>query len=309
MSAGPAKDSLAPFPDEIGKILISRYRLSSDDVSKIGEAVRGMQLNFSDAAVHIGVITSRELEEALLSMRDSAEAGEKGVIEGALLRHVPGRSVVLRQGEKVNPGPNLILAHDQNHPRSEQMRALRTALLLLNDPGNQANVLALLSPCAAEGRSQLAAELAIAFSQLGRRTLLIDGDLRRPKQQLLFGARNELGLGQALSQSRQPLMNTVEGLPFLWLLPAGTKVSNPLELLSDGHFERLLANWRRQYEFIVIDTPPVTEFSDGLAIATLSGRVLVLSRAAVTTHNSMREMLRRLASTQSRILGAVVNQF
>jgi receptor protein-tyrosine kinase len=308
MSAGQAKESAA-FPDEISKILISRYRLSSDDVVKITEAVKGMHLNFSDAAVHIGVVTAKEVEEAILSMREPAETVEKGVVEGALLRHVPGRSVVLRHGEQVKPGANLILAHDQNHPRSEQLRALRTALLLLNDPGNQANVLALLSPCAAEGRTQLAAELAIAFSQLGRRTLLIDGDLRRPKQHILFAARNDLGLGQALSQSRQPLMNPVEGLPFLWLLPAGTKVSNPLELLSDGHFEKLLSNWRRQYEFIIIDTPPVTEFSDGLAVATISGRVVVLSRAAMTTHNAMREMLRRLASTQSRILGAVVNQF
>ena len=93
------------------------------------------------------------------------------------------------------------------------------------------------------------------------------------------------------------------------LLTAGEIPPNPLELLSDGRFEKLMADWRNNYEFLVLDTPPVSQCADGLAIATLAGRVLVLSRAQHTPYKNTREMLRRLATTQSRILGAVMNHF
>ncbi len=84
---------------------------------------------------------------------------------------------------------------------------------------------------------------------------------------------------------------------------------NPLELLSNGLFERLMTDWRNKYQTVVIDTPPITDFADGLAIASMAEQVLVLSRANSTSHHDMREMLRRLAVTQSRIVGSVINSF
>jgi Mrp family chromosome partitioning ATPase len=82
-----------------------------------------------------------------------------------------------------------------------------------------------------------------------------------------------------------------------------------LELLSDGRFEKLLSEWRNNYEFIVIDTPPVSHCADGLAVASLAARVLIVSRSQHTSYKNTREMLRRLATTQSTILGAVLNHF
>jgi receptor protein-tyrosine kinase len=82
-----------------------------------------------------------------------------------------------------------------------------------------------------------------------------------------------------------------------------------LELLSDGRFERMLMRCRREYQFVVIDTPPVSGYADGLLIASLAARVLAVSRANTTSHNSMRDMLRRLAATHARILGAVISYF
>jgi receptor protein-tyrosine kinase len=101
----------------------------------------------------------------------------------------------------------------------------------------------------------------------------------------------------------------VEGLPQLSLLTSGAVPSNPLELLSDGRFEKLLQDWRKSYEFVLLDTPPIRSYADGLAIATLAGRVLLLSRAQQTSFKDTSDMLRRLATTQSRILGAVINHF
>ena len=218
----------------------------------------------------------------------------------------PLYAFVERQAE---PSPRLVLAHSPYHPRSEQIRMLRTELLLRHEANENANVVAVLSPCAAEGRSQLSAELAIAFAQLGRPTLLVDADLRRPQQHVLFNADNSLGLSQAIAREQVPRFQTVKGLPSLFLLTAGVPPPNPLELLSDRCFETMAGEWRQHFQFVVLDTPPVSQYADGLAVATITGRVLSLSRARHTPYRDTRDMMRRLGATQSRILGAVINHF
>ncbi len=307
-----------PPPDELARALIVQCGLSDDQVARIRDAARGTNMSFTDAALHTGLVSSTDIENAIAQGRRTAEAAsppeppeppDAGIVEAALHRQSQSRSLVVRHAGTVVPGSKLIFARDPHHPRNEQIRALRTALLLLNEPGRNANVFALLSPCAGEGRTQLAAELAISLSQLGRRTLLVDADMRRPGQHHLFGAQAYEGLVQALQRSTSTQLLQVEGLPHLSLMTAGQASSNPLEMLSDGRFERLLNDWRRQYQFIVIDTPPVTEYSDALAIATLAGRVLICSRVAITEQTSIKEMLRRLESTQSWVLGAVLNEF
>jgi Mrp family chromosome partitioning ATPase len=126
---------------------------------------------------------------------------------------------------------------------------------------------------------------------------------------VLFGSSNLIGLADAISRNQKPLFHPVDGLPQLSLLTSGSIPPNPLELLSDGRFERLLQDWRKTYEFVVLDTPPVHSYADGLAIATLAGRVIVLSRGQHTSFNETRDLMRRLATTQSQILGAVINYF
>jgi receptor protein-tyrosine kinase len=170
-------------------------------------------------------------------------------------------------------------------------------------------IFALLSPCADEGRSQLAAELAIAFAQLGRRTLLVDADLRHPRQHVLFGAENDSGLAQALVDSGAMSLHGIERLPTMALLTSGSLPPNPLELLSGVRFEQLTAEWRRSFEFVVLDTPPAAESSDALAVASAAGNVLVLSRADVTPFSALKEMARKLEATHARTLGAVIGRF
>ncbi|WP_298829537.1 CpsD/CapB family tyrosine-protein kinase [uncultured Piscinibacter sp.] len=210
---------------------------------------------------------------------------------------------------RVQPGERLIMAHDPCDPRCEKIRALRTELLLRRDSPDHADIVALLSPCAGEGRSLLAAELAIGFAQTGHPTLLVDADLRRPQQHLLFGASNRYGLAQAIAHGDEPQVQSVHGLPRMRLLTAGELPGDPLELLSSRRFAALIDRWRHEYEFVVLDTAPVGRFSDGLAVARLVGRVLALSRAQHTPRQDMEDMMRRLSATRSRILGAVVSHF
>jgi len=153
------------------------------------------------------------------------------------------------------------------------------------------------------------ADLAIAFAQTGRDTLLVDADLRNPAQHVLFDIRNRIGLSEAIEHGAVPPVHAVNGLPRLSVLTAGTIPANPLELLSSMTFAEMLADWRERYKFVVIDTAPATSFSDALAVASLVGRVLVLARAQETRYTDMQVMLRRLAATRSQILGSVLSHF
>jgi receptor protein-tyrosine kinase len=288
---------------------LRRFGLSSETVDAVYELMQSESMSFSEAAMRLGFLTQEQAAEVLSWTQPIDESKDPGLVETALRRIAADRQVVLRQGERVRPGPQLILAHDADNPRSEKIRALRTELLLLSETSSEANTIALVSACPGEGRSQLAAELAISFSQLGRRTLLLDADLRQPRQHVLFGCANQTGLAPAIALDQRPLFSSVDGLPHLSLLTSGTIPPNPLELLSDGRFTRMLQEWRRSYDFVILDTPPIRSYADGLAIATLAGRVLVLSRGQHTSFKDTRELLRRLATTQSQILGAVINYF
>jgi receptor protein-tyrosine kinase len=156
----------------------------------------------------------------------------------------------------------------------------------------------------------LAAELAIAFAQLGHRTLLVDADLRRPRLHQLFGAENINGLADTLAEGGgAPRLNRIGALPQMALLTSGTVPPNSLELLSGNRFEQLIAEWRRSFEYVILDTPPAVESSDAIAVASAAGNVLVLSRAGITPFNAMKEMSRKLGTTYARTLGAVIGKF
>jgi receptor protein-tyrosine kinase len=205
------------------------------------------------------------------------------------------------------PGPQLVFAHDPYNPRSEKIRALRTELLMVANA--QAMTLAVVGSGREEGRSLLAAELALAFAQMKRRTLLVDADMRNPTQHILFQTSNANGLAEIIEGTQPGVLYRIEGFPTMALLTAGTVPTNPLELLSDPRFSRLVNSWRQQYEYILIDTPPISDYADALTVATLAQRVMVVSRSKATTFKDLKETLRRIALTQSQVLGAVINDF
>jgi protein-tyrosine kinase len=312
-SPPPADDEVAT-DQGIRERMVNQYQLSAEAVEKIFEVMERNGTSFADAALYLGFIRKQEIPRNepngdVLSTRAGTVRPRTGLIETAINRISAKRDVVLRQGSEVTPGPQLQVAFDRANPRNEKMRALRTELLLLNEASSGANIIAIVSPSPGEGRSQLCAELATSFAQLGRRTLLVDADMRAPQQHLLFGSNNEYGLSQAISQNTTPYLHPVKGLPHMFLLTAGIVPSNPLELLSDGRYEKLLTDWRNGYEFVVIDTPPVSMYADALAVATIAGRVLILSRAKMTSYKNTREMMRRLETTRAHVLGGVINHF
>lgn len=306
------EEAVDPFSDHdeaLSRSLVLLFQLPNEALEQINDLMKRLHIRFAEAALQSGRVTQRELDEALLWVGARPAVAGRGLIEEVLKRTARKRDPILWERDQLEPSPRLILAHQPDHAHSETVRGLRTELLLRCKGQRGAGMMALLSPCAGEGRSLLAAELAIAFAQLDRRTLLVDADMRNPTQHRLFATDNDIGLAQALTDGGPQLFHGVNGLPRMALMTAGALPPNPLELLSGRIFERTMAEWRRNFEFVILDTPPSTRFSDALAIAAVAGNVLVLGRAAETRFTDLSEIARNLSSARSRILGAVITRF
>jgi receptor protein-tyrosine kinase len=311
MNEAGTDDSLGVDESQLRAILIANCQLSSDGIEQISTHMQASGRSFGESALQLGLVSSVDIEDARAWARRPASRGEPGVVEAAIHK-VSGRArrMLSRIGHQVRPGRDLVIVHEPYSARSETLRALRTELMLLADGANRAVNIAIVSPLPGEGRSQLAAELAVAFAQLGRSTILVDADLRNPRQHQLFDATDPMrGLAQAIAGRTSPYVHAVQGFEQLHLVAAGGSAPNPLELLSDSYFRQLVGDWSGSYHFVIIDTPPVSAFADGLAVATVAGRALVVNRAAHTPYDAMKELLRRLATAESQLLGAVLNRF
>jgi protein-tyrosine kinase len=310
MSAEPVVPE--PFVDSdqaISDALVLLYKLPQEAIESIQQAKAAMGVDFGEAALHTGLVSQRELDEALGWVRRQRMNEGRSIIEEALRRRQNPHALVVWEGERLTPGKQLTLAHDPYCERSEAIRSLRTELLMRTNGRRGAGVFAMVSPGSGEGRSQVSAELAISFAQLGSRTLLVDADLRRPRQHVLFSADNSIGLAQALVDSKQHRIYGINGVQHMTLMTSGTLPPNPLELLSGNGFDRLVGDWRRNYEFVVIDTPPAAQFSDGFAVASVAGSVVILGRTNSTSYNAMTELRRKLDTTNAFVVGAVMSSF
>ena len=241
MSAERAEGVARPIDAELSDALIAHCNLSGQDIDRITEAMRARRQSFCEAAFQLNLATREDIDDVSHWVREHTHKSPPGVIEAAIrsAQGGGGTALTVRQGI-ARLSSVLLHARDADSARSEKIRALRTDLMLLNDSAQRGNLVALVSPGRGEGRSQLCAELAIAFAQLGRRTLLVDADLRHPRQHVLFTADNQWGLAQTLALGEAPYLHGVEGLPELAVLTSGTIAPNPLELVSHRRFERLI---------------------------------------------------------------------
>jgi protein-tyrosine kinase len=305
-------DNVDGADDSLADALIAHVGLSQEDVARITETMRAQRFSFEEAACHLNLATRKDTADvkAWLRGRASGGGGSGGIFEKAVhnVRFDTSTALTVRQGI-VQRGSLLQHTNSVGHPRNEQISSLTTDLMLLSDSTQRSKPFAFVSPGRHEGRSQLCAELAIAFARLGRRTLLVDADFRHPRQHVLFNSDNQWGLSQALAQDNAPYLNTVEGLPQLTVLTSGPVPDNPLELLSQSRFARLMTGLGNKYDFIVIDTPPVSQYPDALQIASLVRHVVAVGRAGATSLKDMKDMLRRLAVANATTLGAVFNKF
>ena len=167
----------------------------------------------------------------------------------------------------------------------------------------------MLSPDPGDGKTYLVANLAIAFSQLGERTLVIDADVRTPRLHRLFNVPGEPGLSKVLAghASVGEAVRAVARLPCLHVLPGGGVPPNPLELLQRRSFTGLLHDMVDSFEHVLIDTPAASRGADCRVIASRCGGVIVLARRNRTRFEALEGLLASLSRGPAAVAGVVMN--
>lgn len=273
----------------IGSILIEEGKLSEADTRRVVDLQRAEGLRFGEAAIWLGLITEDDLHLALARQNDFSQLP-------------PSDATVSTE---------LVAAYARFHRRVEELRALRTQLLIRwFNSTHQRRVLAIVSPSTREGRTYVAANLAVVFSQLGERTLLIDGDLRSPRQHQLFNVSDRVGLSTVLAgRADHSAVVPVPGFAGLSLLPAGAPPPNPQELLSRAALARLLQELQTKFDVILIDTPPAKLYADAQSVTYHAGGAVVLARKNHTRVADTASVIRDLNDTGAQIVGTIFNVF
>ncbi|HVJ81364.1 MAG TPA: polysaccharide biosynthesis tyrosine autokinase [Planctomycetia bacterium] len=203
----------------------------------------------------------------------------------------------------------LVAVHNPKSRSSEAFKNVRTALYF-SVKGESHKIIQVTSPEPGDGKTTLSCNLAVSVAQSGRRTLLIDADLRKPRVHKLFGVANELGLSQLIADPSSDWRTAVErapGIEHLDLIPSGGTANNASELLTNPRFEQLLQELSGHYDFVIVDTPPLLACTDPATVAPRVDGVLI----AMKMHNNSRPQARRaieiLNQVNCNLLGVVVN--
>lgn len=284
------KPQTSSVPDRsIGAILIKQGRLSVADAEKVMRHQVEHNVRFGDAALALGVLTTADIEFALSRQYDYPY----------LLR---GESAI---------SESVVAAYEPFTARVESLRALRNQLMWRwFDTGDERRALAVTGAERGDGRSFLAANLAVVFSQQGQRTLLIDADMRHPSQHALFGLENRVGLSSVLSdRNGVEAIQRVPALLDLSVLTAGAPPPNPSELLGRPGLGKLLREVAPQFDVILIDTPAGSECSDAQMVAGRAGAALVVTRQDASHVNHVHNLIGALNEARAHLVGTVLNNF
>lgn len=289
VSGEPIEDAAEKVVDRsIGDLMRAARKLTDEQIEQILLHQREHDIRFGEAAVALEFVTNDDVVWALAQQFHYP--------------YVPGE----------RPGnPELVVAANPFSDEAEAFRELRSQLMMsLMAEGEPPRALAVLSPNIGDGKTYLAANLAIAFSQLGGRTLLVDGDMRTPRQQAVFGIGHPMaGLSGILSgRAEQSVIVQIPDLPSLYLLPAGAVPPNPLELVQRPAFGLLLNELLSKFDHVVVDTPANVHGADSRVIAIKCGAALVMGRKGKSRMVAMDKLLKGLGKSAVKVAGVVMNE-
>jgi chain length determinant protein tyrosine kinase EpsG len=272
----------------IGAILMDAGLLSAEDAEQILRLQRQNNLRFGEAAIRLGLLTEADIQYALARQFDYA---------------------YLRMSEHKAVSEEVIAAYQPFSATVERLRAVRSQLMLRwFDKSEHRQTMAIVGPSRNDGRSYLAANLAVVFAQLGERTLLIDADMRQPRQHELFMLQNKVGLSTLLAhRSREEAIVRITDLVGLSVLPAGPVPPNPSELLNRPAFDELISHVRSSYDVVLIDTPSLSSGEDAAMIAVRTGAVLAVARTKQTRVAAFDDMVVGLTNAGVAVVGTVLN--
>jgi len=272
----------------IGDFLAVLRDLKPEQVERILAYQRDKGVRFGEAAVALGLASRDDVLAALSQQFDYPVA----------------------TGETQRLGSELITLTDPFGTRAEHFRSLRSQLMMRVFAGAGPHpALAVISPDVADGRSFCVANLAVVLAQLGGRTLLVDADLRGPRQHEIFQLDNRSGLSSILSgRSDQGAIQPIAAVPSLFVLTAGTTPPNPLELVERASFGLLMREITAKFDHVVIDTPAAAHGADASVIAARSGAALIVARKDKSRFATLQELVASFAGTPAQLAGVVYNE-
>lgn len=202
--------------------------------------------------------------------------------------------------------PKLAVANISVLPIREAYHNIQVSLKMLDDPASN-KVIAVTSSVSGEGKSSVAANLAIAEAQCGQKVLLVDGDLRRPTQHLLWELPNQVGLTNVLNQEVGWYDILYQAMPNLDVMTSGTISKHPISLLNSPSIAALIASATTYYDRIIFDTPPLVGLADTKILGKLVDGILFVVRPGMTQYGSIAAAKKSLAARDIKVLGVVAN--
>jgi chain length determinant protein tyrosine kinase EpsG len=283
-SAAEQDSVIEAASDTIGSILQAAGKLKPHDLERVLTLQAKHKLRFGEAAVKLGLVSEADIRQALSQQFE-----------------YPNFSVT-QDGRATE----LTAATDPYGEKAEALRSLRSELLLRWFRDGR-KTLAVGSAHANEGSSYLAANLAVLFAQIGRKVLLIDANLRKPRQHELFGLGNGTGLSDILAgRVPSPHVHSVKPFHNLSVLSAGSPPPNPAELLARPYFASLLTGLETGYDIILLDMAPSQTSSDFQAVAARVGGVVIATRRNVSSLVPLTAFKEKIVLAGAQVVGAVV---
>ena len=274
----------------IGDIIRDTRNLSPEQVEKILAYQLEYGVRFGEAAVALGFVNSDDVLFALAQQFHYPYAPE----------------------EQRKLSPELVVLNKPFSKQAEAFRAIRTqvTMRLFGNDAEPRRALAVISPDAGDGKTYLCANLAVALAQLGSRTLLVDCDMRGPRQHEVFKIENRAGLSGILSgRSESRVIQQVPGVPSLFVLPVGVTPPNPLELVERPAFGLLMKELLTKFDYVVVDTPAAVHGADASVIATRCGLALAVARRNQSRVAALESLVASLVGGSANVGGVIVNEF
>lgn len=285
-----ASDAGAVHDRSIGAIISETRNLSAEQVEQILSHQRDKGIRFGEAAIALGFASTDDVLFALAQQFHYPYAPE----------------------ERRKISPELVTLNQPFSLQAESFRAIRSQMMMrvfIEGEGPRA-ALAVVSPETGDGKTYFAANLAVALAQLGGRTLLVDADMRGPRQHEVFSLSNNAGLSGILSgRAETQVVQQVPGVPSLFVLPVGITPPNPVELVERPAFGLLIRELASKFDHVIVDTPALMYGSDATVIAARCGSAIVIARRNESRVGALQDLVAMLSGTPAKLAGVIMNDY
>lgn len=204
---------------------------------------------------------------------------------------------------------SLITLEKPKSSLSEKFKGIRTNIIFSN-PNEEVQTVVFSSEKIGAGKSTISANVAITYAQAGYKTLLIDGDMRKPTQHNLFNKSNNIGLSNLIIKNDgiDDYIDNIQNVKNLDILTSGPVPPNPSELIGSNNFYLIFKTLKEKYDMIIIDTPPVNTVTDAQLFAELSKFVILVVDVTKNDKNAIKKSKELIEKTGAKILGVVLNK-